>query len=274
MGYSRKEEIVKLRREHKEAKAAKKRRENVREKLVRFLIVCEGTKSEPHYFETLINNYSTVREVTIEGEDRAAVALVDRTQEIKAELERKNAMTFDRVWVVFDKDDYDDFNEAIKKAYKSGFQSARSNEAFAQQTAETLNNKKMYYEEKRIQKPAVAPRKHLTNEQFFQYINEVIIREKLFLNPKFRRKTIMDRFHLSKERVGAIFSKGSEHTMLNSYIQQLRLDYAAKLLVKHPHRSAIEIATECGFSSNTYFSNCFRQHFGVSPSLFRKEALE
>jgi hypothetical protein len=116
MGYSRKEEIAKLRRERKEAKAAKKRKENIREKLVRFLIVCEGTKTEPHYFKALINNFiSAVREVTIEGEGRATVALVDRTQEIKAELERKNAMTFDRVWVVFDKDDYI-FVKDIRKA--------------------------------------------------------------------------------------------------------------------------------------------------------------
>ena len=131
MGYSRKEEIAKLRRERKEAKAAKRRKENVREKLVRFLIVCEGTKTEPHYFEALINNYiSTVREVTIEGEGRATVALVDRTLEIKTELERKNAMSFDRVWVVFDKDDFDDFNDAIKKANRLGFYSAWTNEAF------------------------------------------------------------------------------------------------------------------------------------------------
>lgn len=131
MGYSRKEEIERLRREHREAKASKKRKENVREKLVRFLIVCEGTKTEPHYFEALIKNYiSTVREVTIEGEGRATVALVDRTLEIKQELERKNAMSFDRVWVVFDKDDFDDFNDAIKKANKLGFHSAWTNEAF------------------------------------------------------------------------------------------------------------------------------------------------
>ena len=98
---------------------------------MRFLIVCEGTKTEPHYFEALIKNYiSTVREVTIEGEGRATVALVDRALEIKQELERKNAMSFDRVWVVFDKDDFDDFNEAIKKAHKLGLHSAWTNEAF------------------------------------------------------------------------------------------------------------------------------------------------
>ena len=57
MGYSRKEEIAKLRQQRREAKASKKRKEKVREKLVRFLIVCEGTKTEPHYFEALIKNY-------------------------------------------------------------------------------------------------------------------------------------------------------------------------------------------------------------------------
>ena len=131
MGYSRKEEIAKLKRERKKAKAAKRRKENVRERLVRFLIVCEGTKTEPHYFEALIKNHiSTVREVTIEGEGMATVSLVDETLEIKKDLERKNAMTFDRVWVVFDKDDFDDFNEAIEKARKLGFHSAWTNEAF------------------------------------------------------------------------------------------------------------------------------------------------
>ena len=45
MGYSRKKEIARLKQEYKEAKAYKKRKENVREKLVRSLIVREGTKN-------------------------------------------------------------------------------------------------------------------------------------------------------------------------------------------------------------------------------------
>uniref|UniRef100_UPI0028D8CA70 RloB family protein n=1 Tax=Alloprevotella tannerae TaxID=76122 RepID=UPI0028D8CA70 len=131
MGYSRKEEIAKLKQERRKAKASQKRREKTREKLVRFLIVCEGTKTEPHYFEALIKDHtSTVREVTIEGEGRATVALVNRAQAIKQELERKNAMAFDRVWLVFDKDNFNDFNEAIRKAKKLGFQCAWTNEAF------------------------------------------------------------------------------------------------------------------------------------------------
>lgn len=125
MGYSRKEEIAKLKQERRKAKASQKRREKTREKLVRFLIVCEGTKTEPHYFEALIKNcISTIREVTIEGEGQSTVALVDKAQAIRKKLERDNAMSFDRVWLVFDKDDFNDFNEAIKKAKKLSFQCA------------------------------------------------------------------------------------------------------------------------------------------------------
>ena len=131
MRYSRKEEIARIRQERKEAKAAKKRKESTRDRQVRFLIVCEGEKTEPHYFEALIQNHiSAVREVTIEGEGMATVALVNKTLEIKEDLERRNAMKFDRVWVVFDKDDFDDFNKAIEKAHKLGFESAWTNEAF------------------------------------------------------------------------------------------------------------------------------------------------
>lgn len=93
MGYSRKDEIAKVRKERREAKASKKRKENVREKLVRFLIVCEGTKTEPHYFEALIkNNISTVREVTIEGEGRGTVTLVAKAHEIRQKLEHPESL--------------------------------------------------------------------------------------------------------------------------------------------------------------------------------------
>jgi AraC-like DNA-binding protein len=114
----------------------------------------------------------------------------------------------------------------------------------------------------------------LSDEQLFQQINDVIVREKLFLDPKFQRQVIIDRFQLSKERVGAIFSKGSEHANLSSYIQQLRLEYAAKLLIQQPEKSIIQIGTESGFSSKTYFSDRFRQYFGMSPTDFRMASSE
>ena len=94
----------------------------------------------------------------------------------------------------------------------------------------------VYWEEKRTQAKAVEPsqEKDFTDDQFFQYISDIIVNEQLFLDPKFGRQTIMDRFQLSKERVGAIFSKGSEFSKVNSYVLRLRLDHATKLLLEHP----------------------------------------
>ncbi|MGL5981061.1 MAG: RloB family protein [Phocaeicola sp.] len=131
MGLLPKYKIEELKREKREAKAAKKRKENTRTKIVRFLIVCEGACTEPNYFQALVKDrYSEVRDEKIIGEGRSTCALVKRTLQIKEELERKRQLPFDRVWVVFDKDDFQDFNEAIKLAESYSFNCAWTNEAF------------------------------------------------------------------------------------------------------------------------------------------------
>jgi len=150
---------------------------------------------------------------------------------------------------------------------------SRKNGVLVQQIAEAMNYKELYLEEKQAHEPepvaADLDLSTLTDEQLFQHINEVIVREKLFLDPKFERQTIMDRFDLSKERVGNVFSKGSDYAKLSNYIQQLRLEYAAKLLAEHPDMSIVQIASECGFSSHKYFTERFRLHYSMTPSEFR-----
>ena len=157
---------------------------------------------------------------------------------------------------------------------------SRKNQSLAAQITETINYKKMYWDEKWAQTQAQAQTtaadsnglKVLTDEQLFLHINEIVMHERLFLDPNFGRQAIIDRFQLSKERVGAVFSKGSEHVKLNKYILQLRLEYAAHLLVDEPDCTIAQIAADCGFGSNAYFSDRFHQHYGMSPSDFRNEA--
>ena len=151
---------------------------------------------------------------------------------------------------------------------------SRKNRILAHKISDTIKYRKMYQDEKRTQAPPVAPDMDTsTDEQLFQHISDVIIRERLFLDPKFDRQTVMDRFQLTKERVGAIFSKGSDYSKLTNFIQQLRIEHAAKLLAEQPDKTMVQIAADCGFSSNTYFCNCFRQHYGMSPTDFRRGAL-
>ena len=131
MGQTPKSKIEQLKREKREAKAAKKRKVATRDKIVRFLIVCEGERTEPNYFRELVKDrYSEVRSEDIVGEGRSTCALVKKTEEIRYRLEHQRQLKFDRVWVVFDKDDFNDFNDAIALAVSKGFSPAWTNEAF------------------------------------------------------------------------------------------------------------------------------------------------
>lgn len=112
----------------------------------------------------------------------------------------------------------------------------------------------------------------MNDKQLFQFFNDVIVRERLFLDPRFERHTIMKRFQLSKDRVGAAFSKGSKYPKISNYVQELRLEYAANLLLEQPAMSVVQVANESGFSSTTYFCKCFKQHYSMSPSDFRNSA--
>ena len=152
----------------------------------------------------------------------------------------------------------------------------RKNQSLAAQIAEAVSFKQKYFDEKWAQSQVSATGSDdlntLTDEQLFLYINEIVVHDRLFLDPNFGRQTIMDRFQLSKDRVGAVFSKGSEYVKLNSYILQLRLEYAAQQLIDKPEHSVSQIATDSGFGSSTYFTDRFHQHYGMTPSDFRIEA--
>lgn len=54
-----------------------------------------------------------------------------------------------------------------------------------------------------------------------------------------------------------------------SYVQKLRLEFSVSLL-KLSDLSIKEIADQSGFNSAAYFSNAFKDYFGVSPEQFRK----
>ena len=151
----------------------------------------------------------------------------------------------------------------------------RKNQSLAQQITEAMSYKERYLqqmaESTRSEGEPTDPDK-LTDEQLFQYINEVIVRERLFLASNFDRQTIMDRFQLTKERVGAAFSKGSQYAKLTDYTQELRLEHSTLLMSSRPDMSISQIALECGFSSYAYYGKCFRRRFGMTPTEFRTSA--
>lgn len=92
------------------------------------LIVCEGTKTEPHYFEAFAKKQQgvIVYDIEVKGLGRGTKDVVEKA------IDLKNKNNYDRVWAVFDKDEFPakDFNDAIAIGQNNGIGVAWSNEAF------------------------------------------------------------------------------------------------------------------------------------------------
>jgi len=97
-----------------------------------FLIVCEGEKTEPNYFEALKNDLPvgvlSVFNIDIDGTGKNTTSLVDHALRMKD----KASFHYDEVWAVFDRDSFSptQFNTAITKAAANKIKTAWSNEAF------------------------------------------------------------------------------------------------------------------------------------------------
>ena len=57
---------------------------------------------------------------------------------------------------------------------------------------------------------------------------------------------------------------------VSEFIRRLRLELAANRLLVYPGNDITQIAMDCGFSSSQNFAKAFRQHFGLTPSAYRK----
>ncbi|MEL6441699.1 MAG: RloB family protein [Cyanobacteria bacterium J06621_8] len=102
----------------------------------RFLIVCEGTETEPNYFEALGRKIKNKVNLNIRREGKVYSSLVEKAREIVKEDGSYKINAGDEVWCVFDRDinrqngNQQDFNEAIILAYDNSINLAISNDAF------------------------------------------------------------------------------------------------------------------------------------------------
>ena len=101
-----------------------------------FLIVTEGERTEPLYLKGIqkkikekMDGRIDVIEIPvldIHGEGCGTGKLIEVTERIVKEAK----ILYQNVWVVFDKDDFDDFDVAIQLGKEKGYQVAWSNQSF------------------------------------------------------------------------------------------------------------------------------------------------
>ena len=101
-----------------------------------FLIVTEGERTEPLYFRGIekeikekiggMINVVEVPTIDIHGKGCSTGRLIEKTDEIVS----KSKILYQNIWIVFDKDDFEDFDDAIKEAEGKGYKVAWSNQSF------------------------------------------------------------------------------------------------------------------------------------------------
>jgi hypothetical protein len=93
-----------------------------------FLIVCEGTKTEPLYFDAF---KCKTADVVVDGAGANTVSVIKRAIKLKKEA-KDIGRSYDQVWCVFDKDTFPikHVRAAFRLAAKNDIQVAYSNESF------------------------------------------------------------------------------------------------------------------------------------------------
>ena len=85
--------------------------------------------------------------------------------------------------------------------------------------------------------------------------------------------------NLTKLAEVACFSKFHFHRIframvgetLNDFVQRIRLEKSITKLTTELNKSITEIALDCGFSCSQNFAKIFKAHYGITPSIFRRE---
>ncbi|MGC4020382.1 MAG: RloB family protein [Muricomes sp.] len=118
------------------AERKKRRHEYKQPKANSFLIVTEGERTEPLYFkgiqkliEEKIGGMIEIVEaplINIHGEGCSTGKLIEITDRIVKEAK----ILYQSIWVVFDKDDFNDFDKAIIDGTDKGYKVAWSNQSF------------------------------------------------------------------------------------------------------------------------------------------------
>ncbi len=102
------------------------RRFNFLKQRRRFLIVCEGKKSEPNYLENLTRRWRITANVVIMGAAGDPLGVTKKVEE------QGNTECYDEKWALFDRDSFnlDRLKEAFLLARKRNIHIAFSNESF------------------------------------------------------------------------------------------------------------------------------------------------
>ena len=106
-------------------------------------------------------------------------------------------------------------------------------------------------------------------------------KEKPFTNPGFNQQLLAEFMGVDVEAFCQLVPRYKDPERTLDYINSLRAEYAAKILMEYSDCSMDEMASKCGFSNLAAFNSAFKFAFGITPTdyvhgmstMFKKKAM-
>lgn len=105
-------------------------------------------------------------------------------------------------------------------------------------------------------------------EKILAELEMLIVLDQLYLNPDLRLGDLAERLYITSHQLSQVLNDNFG-TSFSDYINNYRVDAAAKLLVRSPHLRIEAIGYDVGFNSKSAFFAAFKKFKQVTPMKFR-----
>ena len=103
-------------------------------------------------------------------------------------------------------------------------------------------------------------------QNFFVKMDARINKEKPFTDPDFDHDALIKFMGVSHETFCRLVPRYKEPARTLDYINSLRAEHAAKILMEHTEYLAEDIARMCGFRNTAAYNSAFKFAFGITPT--------
>lgn len=122
---------------------------------------------------------------------------------------------------------------------------------------------------KKLSKPKKVKVIQKDDEQnFFVMMDARINKEKPFTDPDFDHNALVKFLGVSYETFCKLVPRYTDPDRTLDYINSLRAEYAAKILMESSDYSMDDLAVKCGFRNIAAFNSAFKFSFGITPTEF------
>lgn len=103
---------------------------------------------------------------------------------------------------------------------------------------------------------------------FFVMMDSRVNKEKPFTDPDFDHDALVKFMGVSEEEFCHLAPRYKDANRTLDYINSLRAEYAAKILMDHSDYSAEKMASMCGFKTIAGYNSAFKFAFGITPAVY------